>query len=419
MNPTSDNSIITNLNPSDKSIPIPNPVSRKSLLLKVLLVVTVLAMSIVGWMLFEYKSYLDESREANAKQAEQINTTLPVVNRYVEKIDSILANPDLSEERRADMLLTKGFILVAVRSSSDIRTSIENANSVFTQLLVYSADKPALKEYKEKALYGYIYNYIVNCFSVNAIKFVPELYTTRYVNSTEVVTPKKYQQQTFRTMIDVANNEFKSLENDKVFLSTRAFLVAAYLSSYIEEMEVSEKNELMAKMYSDMEKQKDLETTIFKDEIRSKILPEFHYAVAYDIYYSNLNKSLTQDFNNMIDENYNNVRNKLTTSGSGDKVSLGMIGILNDTYHIASIGKRYSTEYATNSHYNVVFNSLKTNIFSAPEVSDVTKGFYNFGLTERGAWYKMKTHLFVLAKNDPNLMTLMESIGVNVQSIPK
>jgi hypothetical protein len=328
-------------------------------------------------------------------------------------IDTELARADLTKLDKLNLLLKRGFYTIPLRSSGGVAEAINGSNIYFTRVLKESStEKELYFMERQQALFGLLYNFTTNCFP-NYTGWIPQKYKESYPDQ-QVITAKDKQQKVFRSILQMYTSKDivgPFLEKDKFFLSLRMFATAVYASSYKETMPKEELSSLMALLTSDLAAFDVAEKRIFKNAENTDYITAYQHAFAYDIVHSIGTSTYS---NEAIDKNYALAREKLEQSTSADKISLGMSGMLNDTYQLASMQRRFGDRTQQQKDYKKVAASLQKNILTSPETKDITKAFYNYGKSEFGDWYQLKYYLFKALENDKDLKSTVLSIGVSI-----
>lgn len=384
-----------------------------------------ITLTILGLSMYLYnKNYLTRVvKEQSAARPVLKNSDLASVASYVDEIDNILLNKNLSIEERANLLNSKGFVMLASRTSNDIGSNIQATSEIFREVLILTAEdasaekeSPVYAPVREKAFFGFVYNFALNCFARRVTMSLPKKYTEGYFVNVSQMKEKEIQQQAFRVILDLLEVRFKHYAEDRALVGTRLFIAAAYLSSYKGEMPQEEYDKTLSMIEKDLGNYSKTKPLIFTDDVRSNMVSFSQYAFAYDIFNS-FDQDINEKVNQDIDKNYLKVREMIEISQSADKVSLAIVGMVNETYFLASAYRRYGSSYADSKEAADTIKSLNTNVFAFPEVADITKGFYNFGLQPSGEWFQIKHYLFTLASLNSELFATMKNIGVDVEKI--
>lgn len=394
---------------------------RRGLFTYVIIVVVFICVVVVSGLVYrnnnEKKMKNTAAVQALLKNVESKNSSVAEVQEYVKEIDTLLNDKSIVLQDRLSLLLLKANIVSVSRSGANIQSGIEESSKIYQKVYELSKGMTTLTSLNERSLFGLVYTFSSNCFARKVTGYVPTEYVAKFYVNRDQMTLRQRQQAAFRTMLSIAyGDETKGLWEDRSLVSHRIFILSAYISSYKEDMPTEEYNDLLSKLKSDLDKFATTYKITLLADIHTEYVSKLHYAFAYDIYQSlTNNQQLSVEQNTLIDSNYNLLRESLTTSTITDKVSLGMVGMMNDTYHLASLHRRYAGQEVKEKVAPVII-SLKANVFSSPEVTDITKAFYNYGLSEFGQWFIVKHHIFTLANENAELLDIMKLAGVSIES---
>lgn len=360
---------------------------------------------------------------------ETFNSDVETMNDFVNRMDVALSNPNISTDDRIRLLLESGYTTATVRTVSDIDNAIVKSSSYFSEALDLIEQHPELKEqYAATAKFGYLYNFVTNCFTRPVVKNLPSKYLTTGLpayDSNSVSVIREHQIAAFRSMIAYAYTDADlANSNDKSIISHRAFAASVFLASFADLLSEDEKIDLIGKIRSDREKYPFASFSIFvkndvPSEIRGVLLSELYMTLAYDIENSFEKKALSKEDNANIDARWTAFRAQLRASKSADKISLHALGRIGDGYHISSLERRYGDSGAGHELLADAIESFKINTFASPESTDVTRGSYNYTLSPSGMWASEKSRLFEVALTHKELYDTLVSAGITIETYSK
>jgi hypothetical protein len=352
-------------------------------------------------------------------------STLSGTQEFIHEAEQQLEDPDLDDELRLRTLLDLGFAISTVRTSTDIGSALAASNKRFNEAGVFLEGKKDLAiKYSPSVKFGYLYNFVSNCFSRSTARNVPRIYVPEgYVPGSSDVNSidsmNESQRAAFKTMLDFSYLDAElGVSNDRSVVSHRMFANAIFLSSYREKLSAAEFDHYFRYLESDIKNYPYTVFTILQTNgiphpMKGEMVSAYQYTVAYDIYTSYTDNTLTSEENASIDEAYARMRNQLKTSPSADKISLAIIGRLLDGYQLSSLERRYGLAEKPEL-YTEIIGSFKANVFAFPETSDIAKGSYNYTLSTLGAWAEEKKRIFKVAVAYPELYTTLTSAGIKM-----
>ena len=334
-------------------------------------------------------------------------------------MDTQLEASDVSKDDKIHLLLNRGFLATVVRSSDErVEDSVTTINSYFNQVMELTKDeKEKYIHARQKAVFGLLYSFVNHSFSG---LILPEKYRVQFFK--EKMTEKEIQQAYFRSIIFYYNDTSTTskitdfLSEDKVFLGTRMVTLAAYLSSFKDQMPKEEVATLQQSLTRDLDAYTTSHKVIFDEAIRSELIPSGQRAFAFDTLITSSTTKLSSQQNEQIDATYNNVRHDLGVSLSDDPISLSIIGMMNDSYQLASMKRRFGEKVTKQKDYPNVVASLINNILHSDETKNAASFLYRVGLfSSSETWFIPGKYFSQAVKENKQLQGLLTSLGASLQ----
>lgn len=176
-------------------------------------------------------------------------------------------------------------------------------------------------------------------------------------------------------------------------------------------------NETYKQIYRELgenlEVYKKSKAILFTDPANTFLRPTTHYAVAYDVYYSQSGTALTPEVNKKIDENYDLALSKIDTAESlaSNKPLINEMRVYLLIGYINSLEQRYGEAVDKNKRDLLVKSFLKS-VKSSKETEVLFGKIFKQSVISPDFKSSVAYNLFALYKYYPELNSYLKSLGI-------
>jgi hypothetical protein len=335
------------------------------------------------------------------------NSTSENQDEYIKSVTKTLNETSLSPYATNLLRLRKAIVLSTLKGGPNQDAYATEATSIFKDLILTKKTDSNSIYLKDFAIVAGVKLHNQCCFTSslagkefgNYSKYKKMGYPEDVVNLLTLNDISKMVSKERTDDISNISNKF-SIEVDLLMKNRKSLSNETYKQIY---------NELGENLNA----YKSAKSILFTDPANTILRPTTHYAVAYDVYYSQSSSKLTTEDNKKIDANYEFALNKIKTAESIAKNNplINEMKVYLLIGYINSLEQRYGSSVDENKRSHLVDEILKS-IRSTKETESLFGGVFKQSVQSPDFKTSVAYNFFALYKYYPELDAYLNSLDI-------
>lgn len=300
------------------------------------------------------------------------STTLASQEKYIEEVESLLDNKNITKSTENILLFRKALALSIVRSDS--KDNRDEAKEIFKKLINIDISR---------ASPGDIF---LRDFSiVAATKLELQIKSNVSLIDKNSIVFKEYQYYKKNGYSDqianllALNDLTKKISQDRSLdisnKSNAVVIESLLLTQHKEALKKETYDIILSELQNNVKNFFNSKPLTFTDNISTVLEPRIHYAFAFDVSTINTATNISKELNDTIDTTYEYAIQKLTTAdNSVDKIAINEMMFFNLVAYMDSMVRRYGDNY-DEKQMNTLISRFIEVTKSSKELSDIASSY--------------------------------------------
>lgn len=346
-------------------------------------------------------------KDVNDQKAFIQNSTSENQDAYIKAVTKTLNENTLSPYTANLLRLRKAIVLSTLKGGVNQDAYVTEATTIFKDLIFTKNTDHSFVYLKDFAIVAGVKLHTQCCFSAQLVDKDTEGYS-KY---------KKmgYPEHVIKLLLlnDISKMVSKERYDDISNITNKFGIEIDLLMKNKKNISNETYKQIYRELGENLEVYKKSKAILFTDPANTFLRPTTHYAVAYDVYYSQSGTALTPEVNKKIDENYDLALSKIDTAESlaSNKPLINEMRVYLLIGYINSLEQRYGEAVDKNKRDLLVKSFLKS-VKSSKETEALFGKIFKQSVISPDFKSSVAYNLFALYKYYPELNSYLKSLGI-------